>query len=81
MKTYADVQERIAGLNRVHSEDEDKNAIVKEEVEALTLIAGSDADDMMNFDGIMDFLWEDYPEGSDFEGVGERLRKWFSRAD
>lgn len=81
MKSYADVQERITGLRNTTSADEDMNAVIAEEIGALTIIAGSDADDMMTVDGILDFLWEDYPEGSDFEGIGERLRKWFTRAD
>lgn len=79
MKSYAEVQERIAGLRLIitTTTDEDKLAILNEEIEALTIIAGSDADDMMTIDGTIDFLWEEYPEDSDFEEIGNRLRKWF----
>lgn len=75
-KSYSDIQNRIAQLNQSINAGGADISDLTDERDALIHIGGFDAEDMMSENGAWVFLFENFPQGSAAEGLGDKVYSW-----
>ena len=80
MKTVAEINARIETVKAQAYAIRDSGTVelrkMEEEIELLSTIAGEDEEDKMTADGVLDYAYTEYPEGSEFAEMADAVVKW-----